>query len=80
MTMKKIILSLITFYKKTEPTRNTIAHNLHLTTGECRFSPTCSEYMSQAIEKYGAGKGLWMGTKRILRCNPTAKGGYDPVL
>jgi putative membrane protein insertion efficiency factor len=45
----------------------------------CRFTPTCSEYAMQAIEKYGALKGLFMAIKRILRCNPFCKGGYDPV-
>jgi putative membrane protein insertion efficiency factor len=45
----------------------------------CRFTPTCSEYAMQAIEKYGALKGIFMAIKRILRCNPFCKGGYDPV-
>lgn len=45
----------------------------------CRFTPTCSEYMSQAIEKYGALRGFWLGTGRILRCQPFCKGGHDPV-
>jgi len=45
----------------------------------CRFEPTCSTYMTQAVEKYGAIKGTWMGVKRILRCQPFCKGGYDPV-
>jgi uncharacterized protein len=45
----------------------------------CRFEPTCSEYASQAVEKYGAVRGTWMGIKRILRCQPFCKGGYDPV-
>jgi uncharacterized protein len=45
----------------------------------CRFQPTCSEYASQAVEKYGAVRGTWMGIKRILRCQPFCKGGYDPV-
>ena len=45
----------------------------------CRFEPTCSEYATQAIEKYGAVKGTWMGIKRILRCQPFCKGGHDPV-
>ncbi|MCS6873390.1 MAG: membrane protein insertion efficiency factor YidD [Pyrinomonadaceae bacterium] len=45
----------------------------------CRFEPTCSDYTYQAIEKYGILTGLWMGFKRILRCNPFCKGGYDPV-
>lgn len=45
----------------------------------CRFYPTCSHYTYQAIYKYGAIKGGWMGFRRILRCNPFSKGGYDPV-
>ncbi|HVF30053.1 MAG TPA: membrane protein insertion efficiency factor YidD [Pyrinomonadaceae bacterium] len=45
----------------------------------CRFEPTCSEYARQAVEKYGAAKGTWMGIKRILRCQPLCKGGHDPV-
>jgi putative membrane protein insertion efficiency factor len=45
----------------------------------CRFYPTCSRYTYQAIYKYGAVKGGWMGFRRILRCNPFSKGGYDPV-
>jgi uncharacterized protein len=45
----------------------------------CRFEPTCSEYAKQAVEKYGAVKGTWLGLKRILRCQPFCKGGHDPV-
>jgi len=45
----------------------------------CRFTPTCSEYTKQAVEKYGAIRGTWLGVKRILRCQPFCKGGYDPV-
>jgi uncharacterized protein len=45
----------------------------------CRFEPTCSEYAREAVEKYGALKGTWMGLKRILRCQPFCKGGHDPV-
>ncbi len=45
----------------------------------CRFTPTCSEYAAGAVEKYGATRGTWMGIKRILRCQPFCKGGYDPV-
>ncbi|MBW6441319.1 membrane protein insertion efficiency factor YidD [Patescibacteria group bacterium] len=70
--MKKLILNLIKFYKK------------HLSLDEkgvkvCRFTPTCSEYTYQAIEKYGVIKGGLMGFGRILRCNPFSKGGNDPV-
>ena len=45
----------------------------------CRFEPTCSEYAKQAVEKYGAVKGTWLGVKRILRCHPFCKDGHDPV-
>lgn len=45
----------------------------------CRFIPTCSQYAIEAIEKYGAVKGLFLATKRILKCHPFHKGGYDPL-
>ena len=45
----------------------------------CRFEPTCSQYTRQAVEKYGALKGSWLGVKRILRCQPFSQGGFDPV-
>ena len=45
----------------------------------CRFTPTCSEYAFEAIKKYGAVKGGFLALKRLLRCNPFCKGGYDPV-
>lgn len=45
----------------------------------CRFTPTCSEYTRQAIEKYGTIRGTWMGIKRISRCRPGGGFGYDPV-
>ncbi len=45
----------------------------------CRFTPTCSQYALDALDKYGAFKGGCMAAWRILRCNPFCKGGYDPV-
>jgi len=45
----------------------------------CRFSPTCSEYMIQALRVHGLFKGTWLGVRRIGRCHPFNPGGYDPV-
>ena len=71
--MKKILIKLIDFYKK-HISLWLESKNIH-----CKFYPTCSEYTKQAIEKYGAGKGIILGLYRILRCNPFSKGGYDPL-
>lgn len=68
--MKRVIILLIEFYQK----------NISPLFGKkCKFYPTCSEYTKQAVEKYGIIKGLYKGIKRILRCNPFSKGGYDPL-
>ncbi len=45
----------------------------------CRFQPTCSQYFLDALDKHGALKGAWLGIRRILRCHPWGKSGYDPV-
>ncbi len=47
--------------------------------GHCRFTPTCSAYMIEALEVHGAWRGLCLGVWRIVRCNPFCRGGYDPV-
>lgn len=72
--MKKILLYLLKIYKKTlSPVFTSLGIN-------CKYYPTCSEYMGQAINKYGVIKGVFLGIKRILRCNPFSKGGYDPLI
>lgn len=71
--MKKIFVYFIKLYKKGI---SPIFHNLGF---DCKFYPTCSEYAKQAIEKYGVFKGGFLSIKRILKCNPFSKGGYDPL-
>lgn len=77
--MKAIILKSIRFYQKTKIFHGAIAKQLFLTDSVCRFTPTCSEYTYEAVSKYGVAKGMVLGIKRIVRCHPWSKGGYDPV-
>lgn len=69
-TMKKVLIKVVKFYR-----RNISA----LSPPTCRFIPTCSAYALEALEKHGALKGSWLSLKRILKCHPFHKGGYDPV-
>ncbi len=73
--MKYIILILLKFYKEIV---SPILHRLAPNSG-CRFFPTCSEYGYKAIEKYGVIIGTRKALKRIIRCHPFSKGGYDPI-
>ena len=67
--MKYFLIGLIKIYQL-------IPINTHAL---CKYNPTCSEYTMQAIIEYGSIKGMYLGIKRIIRCNPFSKGGYDPV-
>lgn len=68
--LKKTLLAFISFYRKfISP----------LKPPACRFVPTCSEYAAEAVEKYGAARGMILAIRRILRCHPFNSGGYDPV-
>ena len=68
--MKKVFLWCIRFYQREiSPYHGPC----------CRFTPTCSQYALEAIAKYGALKGMFLAVKRILRCHPLCRGGYNPV-
>lgn len=68
--MRKAVVATLRFYKRfISP----------LLPSACRFHPTCSEYMREAVEKYGAWRGIRMGLGRLLRCHPFHAGGFDPV-
>ncbi len=73
------ILAAIRFYQKYLSFDRGLFKFLFVTDKTCRYSPTCSEYTYQAIEKYGILRGGWMGFKRVIRCHPWSKGGHDPV-
>jgi uncharacterized protein len=65
---KKVVLKILVFYKK------------YISRGNyCRFVPSCSEYTYEAVNKHGIWKGLWMGFKRVMKCNRFSKGGIDLI-
>ncbi|MBQ2201815.1 MAG: membrane protein insertion efficiency factor YidD [Clostridia bacterium] len=68
--MKRILLALLRFYKRCISP---------LLPNACIYTPTCSEYAMEAIQKHGVIKGTGLAIWRLLRCNPFMKGGYDPV-
>ena len=75
---KKIVLRLIRVYQKTlSLDHGPLARFFPF--GGCRFRPTCSEYTYQAVERFGVIKGIFLGSKRVLRCHPLNPGGVDEV-
>lgn len=68
--LSRLLILLVLFW------RTTVGR---LLVGHCRFVPTCSQYMIEAIQKYGPLRGTWIGLKRISRCRPFGPTGYDPV-
>lgn len=68
--MKQALLAALRFYK---------AQISPALPPACRYSPTCSEYAIEAVERYGAWRGSAMAIRRLLSCHPFARGGYDPV-
>ncbi len=77
--MKKLVITLIKGYQKTSFLHSQFFKTLFLTDAVCRYSPTCSNYMIEAVNRFGVGKGLYLGLKRIISCHPFSKGGFDPV-
>lgn len=67
--MKTLLIKIIRLYQRSPIS----THN------SCKFIPSCSEYMIEAVTEFGLTRGLFKGVFRILRCNPFNKGGYDPV-
>jgi hypothetical protein len=68
--LARVLISAIRFYQKgISP----------LTPASCRFHPTCSQYGLEAVQRYGAARGSWLTLRRLARCHPFCKGGYDPV-
>jgi putative membrane protein insertion efficiency factor len=69
--MQKIVIAIVKFYKIFISPLKGVAC--------CRFQPTCSDYMIEAVKKFGVIKGGFLGIKRIIRCNPFGGSGFDPV-
>lgn len=75
---RALLLGLIKIYQKTlSPDHGILSARFPF--GVCKYSPTCSEYAYQSIKQYGVIRGVLVAINRVLRCNPLARGGYDPI-
>lgn len=77
--MKKLIIISIYAYQSISFIPKGIAQTVFGTVDQCKFSPTCSNYMITAVERFGVFHGIRLGVKRLLRCRPGDTGGHDPV-
>jgi len=73
---RRVLIGCIRIYQRC---LSPVLHALFGSGGGCRFVPTCSCYGIEALERHGVFRGVWLLTKRILRCHPFSEGGYDPV-
>lgn len=69
-TMRRLIATVIVFYQRFISI---------LLPPRCRYYPTCSQYALEAVNRFGVGRGLWLGARRVCRCHPWGGSGYDPV-
>ena len=72
--MKRFLLDILALYRYW---LSPVIHSLF--PSSCKFQPTCSRYASEAIELHGALRGSWMALRRLMRCHPFSRGGFDPV-
>lgn len=77
--IKKLFLKTISFYQRFLNFNSPLTKHLLSSSSACRFRPTCSQYCYQAVERYGILKGGFHCLRRVVRCHPLSKGGWDPL-